>query len=93
MQNIIIDGFITNLTRYDFVDEKGKEVKGCRVEYIVQKEETENSKGFLSMKHSCYYDNYDSLKKFVGKQVELELKPLFPKDGYKLVSVENYELS
>lgn len=93
MQNIIIDGFITNLTRYDFEDEKGKEVKGCKIECIIQKEETENSKGFLSMKHTCAYQDYHFLKDFVGKQVELELKPLFPKDGYKLVSVEKYELS
>lgn len=94
MFNINFKGMIFNVTKYSFSDDTtGEVVKGCKVEYLVPKDETENSKGYLSLSCNVKMTNYDLLKTYVGKFVNMEVEPNLAKAKFKLIKVDSHVLS
>lgn len=93
MLNISFKGMIFNVTKYSFADDStGELVKGCKVEYLVPKDETENSKGYISISCNVKMSNYDLLKTFVGKFVNMEVEPNLAKAKFKLIKIDNQYL-
>lgn len=94
MLNITCKGMIFSIMKYSLTDDKtGEVIRGCSVQYLVPRESKEDSAGYESLKCSVPIENYDVLKPYIGKSIELELKPNLKTSKFQIVRVDKDVLS
>lgn len=94
MLNVTIEGYLLNVTKYSFEDEKtGEVIRGCKIDYLIEKESSPNSVGYIVLDCTSKIENFDYISKRIMKPVLFQLKPVMNKGKFKITHIDDYELS